>query len=286
MPTMTMSPAGRRMLITLEGYKTTAYRDSKGLLTIGVGHLLTQQELASGAIVLHKAGRYLNWKEGISKADVDALLEQDLPEYESAINRLVKTTLTQWQFDSVVSFCFNVGEPAFTRSTLLKCLNAGDFKYVPLEMRKWNKVKVDDKLKVVAGLVNRREKEIKCFNGELYRDAPVQTTPQQAAPPIAVSLPSPAPAPQPQPLPTVVPRQYVPNRWLDLVNPLDWFPRWGTYVSIAAALILFVIDMTGYPVSEWAYAILGAFATARMRRAIDRNQQQNNYGVINYDEYS
>ncbi len=271
--TMQMSAAGRQMLIKLEGYRTKSYRDSKGLLTIGVGHLLTQQELASNLIALHKDGRYLNWREGICKADVDALLEQDLPEYEDVVNRLVVVTLTQWQFDAIVSFCFNVGEPAFTRSSLRKCLNAEDFKYVPHELRKWNKVKVGDKVKVVNGLVDRRETEIRCFNGELYRDTPTQTAPQQKQPSLSVDLPSPIPTPATQPLPTVIPRQYVPNRWLELVNPLDWFPAWGTYASVVAALALFVIDMTAYPIPDWAYAILGAFATARMRRAIDRIQQ-------------
>ena len=274
---MQMSASGRQMLISLEGYKTKAYRDTKGLLTIGVGHLLTQQEIASGVIVLRSQGRYLNWRDGLHKVDVDALLEQDLPEYEAAVKRLVKTTLTQWQFDAITSFCFNVGEPNFTRSTLLKCLNAGDFKYVPHELRKWNKVKVGDKVKVVKGLVDRRETEIRCFNGELYRDTPTQTAPQQKQPSLSVELPSPipsAPAPAPQPLPTVIPRQYVPNRWLELVNPLDWFPAWGTYASVVAALALFVIDTTAYPVPDWAYAILSAFATARMRRAIDRIPQQ------------
>lgn len=275
---MKMSAAGRKMLAQLEGFKAAVYHDSAGLATIGVGHLLTREELESGSITIQATGREIPWQSGISREDVDAVLEQDLQSHEDKVASLVIVKLQPYQADALISFGFNVGNGALERSTLLKMVNEGKFGAVPDEFRKWRYVTVGGEKREVRGLANRRETEIKCWNGELYPapitpppaplPLPVQTAESgAAAEPFRVAVVAP---PCPPTQPTISPRQYMPDRWLSNINPLDIFPRYGTYISIFSALVLFAVDQSGYHIPQWAYALLGAFATARMRRAIDR----------------
>jgi lysozyme len=46
---------------------------------------------------------------------------------ETTVNNLVKVPLTQNQFDALVSFVFNIGGGAFSKSTLLRKLNEKDY---------------------------------------------------------------------------------------------------------------------------------------------------------------
>lgn len=253
---ISMSAAGRQMLIDLEGYKTRMYHDQAGLPTIGVGHLLTRDEMQSGLIMI--GGKPVPWRAGLTRMDVDALLGQDLRAYEQAVSQYVTVDLLQWQADALISFCFNIGIPKFLSSTLLKRLNQREYIAVVEEMRRWRYVHNKGKKIESKGLINRRKREIACFQGGSHEGTSAMDIPP------------------PQALANVSPRQYTPNRWLELINPLDWLPQWGTYLSIVAACILFVIDTTAYPIPQWAYAILVAFATARMRRAISRSDKNAN----------
>jgi GH24 family phage-related lysozyme (muramidase) len=58
-----------------------------------------------------------------------------------------------------VDFCYNLGTPAFKKSTLLKCLNAGDIVGASKQFLAWNKAGG----KTVAGLTKRRAAESKLF---------------------------------------------------------------------------------------------------------------------------
>ena len=148
---MRMSEHGLELLTQWEGFETSAYLDSGGKLTIGVGHLLTAAERSSGTVTID--GVPVAYGGGLSRAQVTALLRQDLTQYEAAVNEHVTVGLAQNQFDALVSFTFNVGKGALASSTLLKRVNALDFDDVPNQLRKWNKV--NDQ--VIQGLVNRRE---------------------------------------------------------------------------------------------------------------------------------
>ena len=99
--------------------------------------------------------------EGITQDQALDLLEQDLRIAERAVNDSVKVPLNQNQFDALVSFVFNVGTGAFRNSTLLRMLNEGQYDQVPNQMRRWNR----SGNRIVNGLINRREKEIKLWNG-------------------------------------------------------------------------------------------------------------------------
>lgn len=158
---MTMSDHGKTLLAEWEGFERNMYLDVAGLPTIGVGHLLTKDELSCKRIVID--GQTLDYTGGLTEQQVYDLLGQDLARFEQAVNEDVEPDLTQNQFDALVSFTFNVGESAFKQSTLLKRLNERDFVDVPNQLRRWNR----SGGKKVQGLVNRRENEIKLWNGEI-----------------------------------------------------------------------------------------------------------------------
>ena len=158
-PLARMSPRGRSELARLEGRVLRAYNDVAGLKTIGVGHLLTRDELDTGLIRIN--GEMVRWRAGISVAQSTALLDQDLVKHEAAVSNLIVRILEQHQFDALVSFCFNVGKSAFGNSTLRRIINAGDLAGVPAQFRRWIRAGGS----TVPGLQTRREAEIAMWEG-------------------------------------------------------------------------------------------------------------------------
>lgn len=155
---MKMSKRGLDKLIEWEGFKTRVYKDSAGLPTIGVGHLLTKDELRSGKINI--IGKQVKYAEGITEDQVKALLQQDIVSREAAVKNLVRVPLSQNQFDTLVSFVFNIGRYAFQNSTLLRVLNDGRYQEVPDQLDRW----IYSGGKRVDGLINRRRNEIALWN--------------------------------------------------------------------------------------------------------------------------
>lgn len=95
----------------------------------------------------------------ISLAQAEQFLLEDVDWAEDAVNSLVKVRLSQNQFDALVSFVFNVGATAFSKSTLLRLLNAGDYKGAADQFLRWNK----QAGKVLRGLDTRRKEERALF---------------------------------------------------------------------------------------------------------------------------
>lgn len=145
----------------VEGDVHTAYQDSRGFWTIGVGHCLTKDELTSGKIEI--AGAPVIWRNGLAEGQVQNLLTQDLGNATSAVNCLITVPLTQTQFDALVSFAFNVGSEAFRNSTLRRLLNTGDYDAMPAQLRRW--IHNHDG-SICQGLVTRREREIELWYGD------------------------------------------------------------------------------------------------------------------------
>ena len=158
---MQASEHGLELLKQWEGFKLNVYKDSAGLPTIGVGHLITKAEQSSGNILI--TGAPVRYANGLTDQQALDLLGQDVLPAEQAVNNGVKVALSQNQFDALTSFTFNVGVGAFTGSTLLKVLNQGQYDQVPDQLRRWNKAGG----KVVPGLSNRRENEVKLWNGQI-----------------------------------------------------------------------------------------------------------------------
>src|SRR5437660_10101604 len=122
-----------RLIRDNEGTRYEMYRDVAGLPTIGIGHLLSKDELSSGKLT----SLGTDWHGGISDKNVDSLLREDTAVAQSAVTYDVTVPLTQNQFDALVSFVFNIGSEAFKGSTLLKLLNRGEYEVVPEQMRRW-----------------------------------------------------------------------------------------------------------------------------------------------------
>jgi len=155
---MNLSPDGLARIQAREGTVLTMYRDSAGLPTIGVGHLLTKDENSSGKLTI--GGVTIDWHQGLSEDQATALLGQDLDTAVHAVNLLVQVPLLQCQFDALCSFVFNVGVGAFSGSTLLRRVNAGE-NDVPNQLRRWTY----SGGQVNPGLVKRRESEVSQWEG-------------------------------------------------------------------------------------------------------------------------
>jgi lysozyme len=148
---MKLTEKGKQFIKGWEGCRLTAYHDIGGVWSIGWGH--TGMGVVSGLI--------------IKQPQADALFDEDVARIEQGVTDLVKVSLTQNQFDALVSFAFNCGLDAddddkpegLGDSTLLKKLNEGDYFGARYEFGKWCKVKG----KIVSGLIRRRKAEAELF---------------------------------------------------------------------------------------------------------------------------
>ncbi len=125
---MTTSQTGRMRIEQREGLKTSAYKDQRGIWTIGYGH--TAGVTAGLAC---------------SATQADYWLSQDLATAENCINKYVRVALNQHQFDALVSFVFNIGTGAFTDpdhkgipSLVLRKLNTCNYQGAADAMLAWN----------------------------------------------------------------------------------------------------------------------------------------------------
>ena len=132
---MKISQKGLDLIKNFEGLELKAYKDSVGILTIGYGS--TGSHVKSGMT--------------ITAEQAEELLKQDVSRFEKGVNDLVKVSLTQNQFDALVSFSFNLGLGNLKSSTLLKKLNASDYTGAVNEFLRWNRAGG----KVLNGLTRR-----------------------------------------------------------------------------------------------------------------------------------
>ena len=114
---MRLDAAGFAFISREEGLRTTPYNDSAGHATIGVGHLIHH-----GPVTAADIQRY----RGFTREDAYKLLKADAVPREQAVERLVKVPLGQNEFNALVSLVYNIGVGAFSSSTVLRKLNAGD----------------------------------------------------------------------------------------------------------------------------------------------------------------
>lgn len=158
---LTISSKGLKYLAKWEGEVLHMYKDSAGYPTIGIGHLLTSEEKVSGYLRIN--GEYIDWTTGITSKQSRDLCIQDLKRFIDAVNTGVKVKLNQDQFDALVILAFNIGDFGFSKSTVLKRVNSGDFTKVPDAFRMWKIAHGT----VNKGLVLRRENEIDLWEGRL-----------------------------------------------------------------------------------------------------------------------
>lgn len=158
---MNLSDKGLDFIVSFEGKlrkidgdRYVAYRCPANVLTIYVG---CTEGVTEGMIVTEDEGR--------------AMFRKEIAKHEAAVRRLVTVDLNQNQFDALVSFSYNVGSGALSRSTLLKHLNAGDYARAASHFHDWKKAGG----RVLNGLVRRRAAEADLF----LADAPPAEMPQK-----------------------------------------------------------------------------------------------------------
>ncbi|MEI7252823.1 lysozyme [Pectobacterium versatile] len=144
---MQISANGINLIKQFEGCELSAYQDSVGVWTIGFGWTQAVD------------GKPIRRGMKIDAATAERLLKTGVVQYERAVNQLVRVSITQNQFDALVSFTYNLGSRSLSTSTLLKNLNGGDISGVAAEFMKWNRAGG----KVLAGLTRRREAERALF---------------------------------------------------------------------------------------------------------------------------
>jgi lysozyme len=126
-----------------EGCKLKAYLCPAKVWTCGYG--------ATGADV----GRGTVW----TQEDADDRLAKDLAKFERAAARMVRVPVTEGQKSALISLMFNIGSTAFQESTLLKLLNAKDYRGAGAQFGRWTKAGG----RTLNGLVARRDAEAKLF---------------------------------------------------------------------------------------------------------------------------
>ena len=123
----------------------------------------TAQTLSAGATLRGEAAQIFSQQHArdvvLTRDQETALLRRAIPVYEQAVRENVHVQLNQNQYDALVSFSYNVGVAAFSNSTLLRNLNAGDIVGATAQFREWNR----SGGRVMQGLVNRRNEEINLF---------------------------------------------------------------------------------------------------------------------------
>jgi lysozyme len=124
---MKMSENGLKLLSLREGERLRAYKDTKGIWTIGVG----DTDLNNDGVRDVKEGQTITKEQSVRNLALDVTLVEDV------VNKQVKSALTQNQFDALVSFVFNVGITAFGRSTMLKVLNLGNYAEAAKQFDRW-----------------------------------------------------------------------------------------------------------------------------------------------------
>jgi len=146
---MKISEEGISLIKHFEGCGLKAYQDSVGIWTIGYGTIKGVKE-----------------GDQINQDEAEHLLQEEMPEYEGYINKMINVPLDQNQFDALCSWVFNLGPTNLQSSTLLKVLNEGKYDEVPDQIKRWNKAGG----KVLQGLVRRREAEALLFEGKNWEN--------------------------------------------------------------------------------------------------------------------
>lgn len=83
------------------------------------------------------------------------MLLADLKSVQEKVDSLVTVSISEYRRAALYSFAYNTGTDAFSRSSLLKKLNAGDTTGACNEIRRW----VFAKGRKWKGLMDRRETE-------------------------------------------------------------------------------------------------------------------------------
>ena len=142
---MNISQEGISLIKKFEGCELEAYKCAAGVWTIGYGHTKDVKE-----------------NDVITKEEAESMLVHELQEYCNDVDIAVKVDLKQNEFDSLVSWTYNLGPTNLNSSTMLRVLNEGKHDEVSAQIKRWNKANGQ----VKEGLVRRREAEALMFEAK------------------------------------------------------------------------------------------------------------------------
>lgn len=148
---MKISSKGLELIKEFEGFSSVAYLCPAKIPTIGYGNTFWED------------GRKVKLGEQILKTNALELLELVAnKDFADKIFPLIKVKVSQNKFDAMVSLAYNIGVGNFSKSTLLKKVNSGDFDGASNEFLKWNK----SGGKELLGLTKRRQREYEMFKND------------------------------------------------------------------------------------------------------------------------
>lgn len=131
-----------------EGCKLVPYLDGGGVPTIGIGS------------TTYEDGTPVTMRDAcITKPRAFAMAKKYAEKDFDWLAGKLAYSLNKFQYAATMSLLYNIGQPRFANSTVLRRLNMGDLKGAKEAFKMWNK----DNGQVVRGLVGRRAREIELF---------------------------------------------------------------------------------------------------------------------------
>lgn len=144
-----ISQKGIDLIKQFEGFSSKPYLCPAKIPTIGFG------------ATFYENGKKVTMNDQpINEDRAIDLLKDMLTKFEQYVDSYCVDSITQEQFDALVSFCYNLGPSNLKNSTLLKKVNANpNDPSIEAEFMKWTKAGG----KTLKGLVRRREAESKLY---------------------------------------------------------------------------------------------------------------------------
>lgn len=144
-----ISNQGIDLIKAFEGFSSKPYLCPAKIPTIGYG------------ATFYPDGKKVTMNDApITEEKGVELLKSMLVKFEQYVDSYCIDTITQSQFDALVSFCYNLGPSNLKSSTLLKKVNKDpNDPTIEAEFMKWTKAGG----KTLKGLVRRREAEAKLY---------------------------------------------------------------------------------------------------------------------------
>lgn len=139
------SASGLAFVQEWEGFRAAPAQLPDGNWLIGYGHVRSE----AGAQV--------------TELEATELLVRDLALVEKLVNGALTQSVSQAQFDALVSFAFSIGAASFLKSQVLRRLNAGSFVAAACAMDAWRKSDGAGEAQICEALVLRRAAEKALF---------------------------------------------------------------------------------------------------------------------------
>ena len=145
---MSINKAGLDLIKEFEGFRSAAYVDPVGVLTIGYG-----TTAAAGVGITPQMGMK------ISEPQAEAYLVKALDKFGALIKPHISAPINENEWAAFMSLAYNIGPGAFAKSSALRKFNAGDKRGAANAILLWNRAGG----RVMKGLERRRAAERALF---------------------------------------------------------------------------------------------------------------------------